>query len=61
MSNALRMEQYCSDAERAGDDEVADLFRRAQAESRKGSEQAKQLLRTRLGTDDGRRAQPTMM
>ena len=49
LSNALRLEQYIQDAERAGDSELADLFRRAQAESRKGGELGKQLLKTRLG------------
>jgi hypothetical protein len=48
LSNALRLEIYLRDAERAGDDQVAELFRKAQAESRKGAEQGKQLLATRL-------------
>jgi hypothetical protein len=48
LSNALRMEIYIQDAERDGDNELADLFRRAQAESRKGGEQGKQLLANRL-------------
>jgi hypothetical protein len=48
LSNALRMETYVQDAERAGDAELADLFRRAQGESRKGAEQGKQLLASRL-------------
>jgi hypothetical protein len=48
LSNALRMETYIQDAERDGDNELADLFRRAQAESRKGAEQGKQLLAGRL-------------
>lgn len=48
LSNALRMQNYVQDAERDGDDELADLFRRAQAESRKGAEQGKQLLAGRL-------------
>jgi hypothetical protein len=48
LSNALRMETYAQDAERDGDDELADFFRRAQADSRKGAEQGKQLLRQRL-------------
>jgi hypothetical protein len=48
LSNALRMETYIQDAERDGDDELADLFRRAQAESRKGAEKGKQLLAGRL-------------
>lgn len=49
LSNALRMEAYISDAERAGDNELADLFRRAQEASRKGGEEGKQLLAQRLG------------
>lgn len=49
LSNALRMEAYCDDAERTGDDEVAELFRKAQADSRKGAEIGKQLLAQRLG------------
>ncbi len=48
LSNALRLEQYIKDAENAGDDELVDFFRRAQAESRKGAEQGKQLLAARL-------------
>jgi hypothetical protein len=48
LSNALRLETYINDAERAGDSELAEFFRRAQGESRKGAEQGKQLLRERL-------------
>jgi hypothetical protein len=48
LSNALRLETYIQDAERDGDTELADFFRRAQGESRKGAEQGKQLLRSRL-------------
>jgi hypothetical protein len=48
LSNVLRLETYVQDAERDGDTALADFFRRAQAESRKGAEQAKQLLRERL-------------
>jgi hypothetical protein len=48
LSNALRMETYIQDAERDGDAELADLFRRAQGESRKGAEQGKKLLASRL-------------
>jgi hypothetical protein len=48
LSNALRLESYIQDAERDGDTEAADLFRRAQAESRKGGEVGKSLLRDRL-------------
>ncbi|WP_245563481.1 hypothetical protein [Longispora albida] len=48
LSNALRLETYIADAERSGDKELADFFRRAQAESRKGAEQGKDHLRRRL-------------
>jgi hypothetical protein len=48
LSNALRLESYIQDAEREGDNELADFFRRAQAESRKGAEQGKALLKSRL-------------
>ncbi|MEV0201032.1 hypothetical protein [Nonomuraea sp. NPDC050691] len=48
LSNTLRLESYISDAERAGDTELADFFRRAQGESRKGAEQGKEHLRRRL-------------
>jgi hypothetical protein len=48
LSNALRLEVYIQDAERAGDSEVVELFRKAQSESRKGAEQGKALLASRL-------------
>jgi hypothetical protein len=48
LSNVLRLDTYIKDAERSGDTELVDLFRRAQAESRKGAEQGKQMLRARL-------------
>jgi hypothetical protein len=48
LSNALRLETYIRDAEREGDQELAEFFRRAQTESRKGAEQGKQLLVSRL-------------
>ena len=50
LSNALRLETYIQDAERDGDTELAQFFRKAQAESRKGAEQGKQLLHQRLGS-----------
>ena len=50
LSNALRLETYIQDAEREGDQELADFFRRAQNESRKGGEQGKAMLRSRLGS-----------
>jgi hypothetical protein len=48
LSNALRLENYVQDAEREGDSELADFFRRAQSESRKGGEKGKEQLRKRL-------------
>ncbi len=48
LANALRLETYVQDAERDGDSELADFFRRAQGASRKGGEQGKELLRKRL-------------
>ena len=49
LSNALRLDIYVHDAERAGDTELVEFFRRAQSESRKGAEQGKEHLRKRLG------------
>ncbi|HEX2214953.1 MAG TPA: hypothetical protein VHH12_16170 [Mycobacterium sp.] len=48
LENALKMETYIADAERDGDNEVAELFRKAQADSKKGAEMAKQLLASRI-------------
>jgi len=48
LSNVLRLETYIQDAERDGDSELADFFRRAQSESRKGGELGKEQLRKRL-------------
>jgi hypothetical protein len=50
LSNALRLETYIADADREGDNELAEFFRRAQGASRKGAEEGKQLLRQRLGS-----------
>jgi hypothetical protein len=49
LNNALRLETYVQDAERDGDQELADFFRRAQGESRKGAEQGKAMLKARIG------------
>lgn len=49
LDNALRLETYAQDADEAGDADLADFFRRAQGESRKGAEQGKELLAQRLG------------
>jgi hypothetical protein len=48
LSNALRLETYVKDAERVGDSQLAELFSKAQADSRKGAELGKELLRSRL-------------
>lgn len=48
LDNALRLEQYIADARQAGDDTLVEFFQRAQAESRKGADQGKQLLVERL-------------
>ncbi|HEV2999147.1 MAG TPA: hypothetical protein VGW75_00305 [Solirubrobacteraceae bacterium] len=48
LSNVLRLEQYAQDADRDGDSELADFFRRAQGESRKGAEQGKAMLKARI-------------
>jgi len=50
LSNALRLETYIQDADRENDSELADLFRKAQADSRKGAEMGKRLLRSRLAS-----------
>jgi hypothetical protein len=49
LRNALRLETYIHDAERSNDQELVVLFRKAQADSRKGAEMGKQLLKGRLG------------
>ena len=50
LSNALRLETYIQDAERDGDNDLVEFFRRAQAASRKGGEQGKDVLRKRLAS-----------
>lgn len=49
LSNALRLGTYIEDAQKAGDDELVELFRKAQADSQKGAEAGKHLLARRLG------------
>jgi hypothetical protein len=50
LSNALRLEQYAQDAERDGDSELADFFKRAQAASQKGADEGKQHLSKRFSS-----------
>jgi hypothetical protein len=48
LNNALRLEDYIQDADRDGDNDLAEFFRKAQADSRKGAEQGKSMLKSRL-------------
>lgn len=48
LSNALRLETCIRDAEREGDTELADFFRKAQSVSRKGGEIGTSWLGSRL-------------
>jgi hypothetical protein len=48
LENTLRLETFIQDAERNDDSELAEFFRKAQADSRKGAEMGKRLLRSRL-------------
>ena len=50
LENVLRLEAFIKDAERAGDSELAEFFRKAQADSRKGADMGKQFLRSRLAS-----------
>jgi hypothetical protein len=50
LSNALRLETYIQDAERDGDSDLAEFFRRAQGASKKGAEEGKAMLRERLSS-----------
>jgi hypothetical protein len=50
LSNALRLDQYAQDAERDGDNDLADFFRRAKDASQKGAEQGKDHLRRRFSS-----------
>jgi hypothetical protein len=48
LSNVLRLDSYANDAERDGDSDLAEFFKRAQEASRRGAEQGKDLLKKRL-------------
>lgn len=48
LENALRLETYRHDAERAEDTDLAQLFEKAQADSRKGAEIGLRMLADRL-------------
>jgi hypothetical protein len=51
LKNAQRLQTYISDAQRTGNQELVEFFQKAQAESRKGAEMGKQMLRTLLGPE----------
>jgi hypothetical protein len=51
LKNAQRLDTYIKDAQQVGNAELAEFFRNAQAESRKGAELGKDMLRTLLGVD----------
>jgi hypothetical protein len=51
LKNAQRLDTYIKDAQQAGNAELTEFFRKAQAESRKGAELGKDMLRTMLGAD----------
>ena len=48
LSNAERLGNYIADAQKAGNQELVDFFQKAQAESRKGAEMGKEMLRNLL-------------
>jgi hypothetical protein len=48
LEHVWRLEQYAQDADREGDQELAQLFRRMQEHSRRGAEECKSLLGERL-------------
>jgi hypothetical protein len=48
LNNVLRLETYKQDAERDGDSELAEFFNRAQEASKRGAEQGKEILKSRL-------------
>jgi hypothetical protein len=52
LEHVWRLEQYAQDAERDGDGELAELFRRMQDHSRRGADECKRLLRGRLDEDE---------
>jgi len=50
LNNTLKMEEYAGDAEREGDDELADFFRRAQQASQRGADKGKEILARKLNS-----------
>ncbi|WP_243230856.1 hypothetical protein [Microbacterium sp. CIAB417] len=52
LRNAWTMQTYAEDADRAGDTELADWFRKIQHNSLKAGEQGKKMLLERLEEED---------
>ena len=48
-----KLETYIQDAEQAGDDELAEWFRKIQKNNRKAGEQGKRMLAQRLQKEAG--------
>lgn len=48
LENVWQMEEYAQDAEREGDQELAEWFRKIQENNRKAGDQGKQLLVQRM-------------
>jgi hypothetical protein len=48
LKNAQRLQTYIDDAQRSGNEQLVDFFKKAQAESRKGADLGKDMLRTML-------------
>ncbi|MGQ1799097.1 hypothetical protein ACT4S5_18475 [Kocuria oceani] len=53
LHNVWKLETYIQDAEKAGDNELADWFRRIQENNRKAGEQGKKMLAQRLQQEAG--------
>ena len=52
LEHVWRLDQYAQDAEREGDQELVELFRRMQEHSRRGGDEAKKLLVQRLSSEE---------
>ena len=48
LSNVFQMQEYIDDAEREGDNELAEWFRKIQEENRKAGEEGTQIMAKRL-------------
>ncbi|MEX5258160.1 hypothetical protein [Kocuria arenosa] len=53
LHNVWKLETYIQDAEKAGDNELAEWFRKIQKNNRKAGEQGKKMLAQRLQQEAG--------